>query len=366
MTEYLAYIDESGDPNFNEHASKIFFVGAVLIEKNEFENLLKKFHEIKNELDIDELKSSKVRSFSRRINILKNLAGLPVRCLSVWVNKSELQGEWFQYKETFYKYIQRLLNHEIYRLFRSTTVTIDRYGSKKYRESLLKYLHEHLQAELFAPSIAVSSAIDEDFIQVADFYGGCLRKVLAGDFSDEEKAQILRYLEPVWDVKIALPDQGKYVNANLIEQDDRYLGYFVLETNRFLESKKNLEPAKRKTLEYLYHTSLVSPDDFVYTDEILDWLTNFDIHYTQEQFRNKVTASLRDEGLIIIGTRKGLKLPTRVTDIIEYMEFSVSQVLPILKRMKKAITTASVHPEVPNLAETLSDEMREILRKVNA
>ena len=35
MTEYLAYIDESGDPNFNEGASKIFFIGADLKEKDE-------------------------------------------------------------------------------------------------------------------------------------------------------------------------------------------------------------------------------------------------------------------------------------------------------------------------------------------
>ena len=47
MTDYLAYIDESGDPNFNEKASDIFFLGAVIMEKNDIDLISKKLNEIK-------------------------------------------------------------------------------------------------------------------------------------------------------------------------------------------------------------------------------------------------------------------------------------------------------------------------------
>ena len=366
MTDYLAYIDESGDPNFNEKASDIFFLGAVIMEKNDIDLISKKLNEIKQRHRLGELKSSRIRSFDRRLTVLDELSKLDIKCLSVWVKKRELKGEWFQYKRSFYKYVQRLLNHEIYKLFRNTSVTLHRFGSKEYQESLLKYLKDHLQGELFGSSIAINNTTDEELIQLADFFNGTLRKVLTGDFNHSEKNQILALLEPKWAVKVVLPDDGKYVNTDLVEEDDNYLGYFVNETKRFLERKQNIDPAKKLTLEYLYHTALLSPNDYVYTDEILNWLNNFNIHFSKEQFRNLVTASLRDEGLIIVGTRKGLKLPTRVEDILDYIEFSVGQVLPTLKRLRRAITLASAHPKVPDLNRSLSDEMRAILQRVNA
>lgn len=367
MKEYFAYVDESGDPIFNESASRIFFLGAILIEKEELEETRYKLAEVKNKYGVgEELKSSQISSFGRRLGIINDLADININCLSVWVKKRELEGEWFNFKNTFYKYIQSLLNHEIYRLFRNVSVTLDRYGTKEYRESLEKYLDEALQGELFDPAVYIGSAKNEELIQIADFFSGTLRKILRNDFSEKEKAQLLSILEPIWKVRIVIPDQGKYVNTEILEDSDKYLDYFVKDTRRYLDRETPKEKAKIRSLEYLYNTALITPDEFVYTDEILNWLTNFNIYLSKEEFRNKVTASLRDDGLIIIGTRKGLKLPTRLTDITDYLDFSINQALPILKRMKKAITTTSAHPDLPNLADTLSDEMRSILRKVNA
>ncbi len=367
MNEYFAYIDESGDPHFSEYASQIFFLGAILIEENNLEVVRQKLTEIKEKYGVgEELKSSRIGNFDRRLKIITELTELNIQCLSVWVKKRELEGDWFQYKTTFYKYIQGILNHEIYRLFRNVSVTLDQYGSEEYYDSLQKYLAKYLQGELFNPSVLVGSAKNEELIQIADFISGTLRKCLRGDFEKSNNDQLLSVLEPIWKVRIVIPDRGKYIDANVIEESDEYIDYFVKDTRRYLDSETNREEAKIRTLEYLYNTAVITPNDYVYTDEILNWLTKFNIYFSKEEFRNKVTASLRDEGLIIIGTRKGLKLPTRLEDISEYLEFSINQALPMLKRMKKAITTTSAHPDLPNLADSLSEEMRSILQKVNA
>lgn len=367
MKEYFAYIDESGDPHFNEFASRIFFLGAVLIEKKELEEVRCRLSNIKEDYGVgEELKSSRISNFERRFNIVSELTNLNIKCLSVWVKKRELKGDWFRYKTTFYKYIQSLLNHELYRLFRNVSVTLDQYGTEEYRKSLQQYLTEALQGELFDPTVFVGSAKNEELIQIADFLSGTLRKSLRGDFTEEENSRLLAVLEPIWDVRIVIPDQGKYINTEIIEESEKYLDYFINDTRRYLDNESSQNEVKIRSLEYLYNTAIITPDEYVYTDEILNWLSKFNIYFSKEEFRNKVTASLRDDGLIIIGTRKGLKLPTKLEDITDYLEFSINQALPILKRMKRAITTTSAHPDLPNLANSLSDEMRSILQKVNA
>lgn len=146
MKEYFAFIDESGDPNFNESASAHFFVGAVVFDKEEVNYARNKLQEVKSKFGFKELKSSSIgNNFGIRKDIIADLSELNFSCLSIWVKKKELEGDWFRYKKTFYKYIQRfLLHHEIYRLFRNTSVSLDQFGTKEYQESLERILGQTL------------------------------------------------------------------------------------------------------------------------------------------------------------------------------------------------------------------------------
>ena len=136
MKEYLAYIDESGDPNFGPKSTKFFFMAGVVFEKQKLPHLLVKLDEVGRKHDAKKLKSSKISDFGKRKGICEEFAQLDLRIISLWVDKAKLSGEWFRNRPTFYKFIQKRLNHEIYRLFSNVQVTLHRYGSSQYQSSL--------------------------------------------------------------------------------------------------------------------------------------------------------------------------------------------------------------------------------------
>lgn len=366
MGNYVAYIDESGDPNFSENASRTFFVAAVVIPRKELPAISTAIADIKKTHGVGQLKSNKVNDFDRRFRICECLTALNLRLVTIHVNKSSLYGEWFKRKQTFYKYIQSLLNHEIYRIYNSPDVMIDKYGSPEYQDSLTRYLKKKLQGELFESVVQVDSAKDNEFIQVSDFIAGSIRKALEGDFAKEGK-ELLDLFRPNWRVRLEIPDDGHHVRPLPSELSDASLVVCLEEAWRYLEkSEVRGNNPKIRTLEYLYYSSLDGRNDWVNTHEILDWLRSFELHLSEEQFRTEVTAALRDEGLVIVSSRKGLKIPLTPDDFHEYIQFSVNLALPVLKRLKKAITFVSENTSLSKIDTVLSDEVKNILNNVNA
>jgi len=365
MKNYLAYIDESGDPVFAEGASKTFFIGAVIIDKEKYPEISDLFDKLKRTFRINELKSKQIRSFDRRFDICQFLCRAGFQIASIHVKKKLLYGEWFERKQTFYKYIQRLLNHEIYRVFGSVNVSIDKYGSPEYQASMQRYLENKLQAELFTPEILIGPSSQVDFIQLSDFIVGTIRKALEGDFDDNDK--LLQLFRPMWPIRLQLPDQGSHVKPVPAGTGIAELQACMDEAWLYLErNKRKLNDPKLRTLEYLYYVAIDGKNDWVYTQEILAWLRGLGLELSEEQFRNEVTASLRDEGLIIVGSRKGIKIPWTAEDFREYVVFSVNLALPVLRRLKKAMTFVSTNTSFTDVKSLVSDEVRNILNQVDA
>jgi hypothetical protein len=366
MNKYLAYIDESGDPIIADGASETLFLGAIVLSEESLPALMAAIQEVRKTFGLRELKSNQVSNFERRFAICKELLKAELKVLTIWVNKQSLRGEWFRRKQTLYKYVQRLLNHELYRLFSPVQVTIDRYGSPQYQQSLSKYLEDRLQGELFEPHILIGIAKESDLIQVCDFLSGSLRKSLEGDFEQHDSDRLLGLIQPVWPVRIKIPDEGGYVKDIPAENSGKELLACMEEARRYLDNNvaKTRDP-KVRTLEYLYYSAIHGSNEYIYTQEVLGWLNILGLRLSEEQFRNEVTASLRDEGLIIAATRKGIKIPRTADDFREYVAFSVHLVLPVLKRLKKAIVFVSTKTMLTDSEMLLSDEMRHILEEVD-
>lgn len=364
MSQYLAYIDESGDPIIAEGASKTLFLGAIVVERQSLAELASAIDGVRKTFKIRELKSNQVSDFNRRFEICKHLTTSSLNIITIFVNKQSLHGEWFRRKQTLYKYVQRRLNHELYRLFGTVGVTIDRYGSPQYQDSLKTYLERRLQQELFQPEILIGTAKENDFLQASDFLSGSLRKAIEGDFAEGER--LLDLMKPVWPVRIKIPDEGCHVRDIPSEHTSIDLTACMEEARRYLEvNRAKSHDAKVHTLEYLYYSAIDGSNEYIYTQEVLAWLKTFGLKLSEEQFRNEVAGSLRDEGLIIIGTRKGIKIPKTADDFREYIAFSVNLTLPVLKRLKKAIFFVSTKTKLTEVDMLLSDEMQRILQHVD-
>lgn len=361
MKYFLAYIDESGDPNLTSGATRTMLLGAVVFPQADLEKLDKCLQAILDKHGLVEIKSSAINSPRRRARICADLAELELKLVTLHVDKAQLTGRWSQHRPTFYKYLQRMLNGDIHRLFGDVQTKIDQYGSADYQRSLREYLHVSLQRQLFSPAVQVTSAKVEGFIQVADFLSGTLRKLDEGDFASAPEVE--EALKPLWNSRRRIPGHGNYVAS----VEDVEISVCLAEAKRFLESGQYPEnDPKIITLEYLYHEALADSDRWVFTHEIQNWLAGFGLSIGEEQFRNEITASLRDHGLIVVGSRRGIKIPTCAADIKEYADFSVNLVLPVLRRLKRALQLLEARQAMPEATQMLSEQVRAILEKVDA
>jgi hypothetical protein len=362
MSQYLAFIDETGDPNFNEGASKYFILLAIVISSNELEKVELNVSNLKQIHGLSELKSSKIAESTRK-KIFNELRSIQPYIFSITVHKETLVGDWFNYKETFYKYIHKRLHSKIYQFYDGIEVTLDRYGSSKYQESLKNYLLKELQLGLFSPTVNIGSAKDNAFIQLSDFYAGTLRKSIKGDLQYSE--EYLNQLRNTWKVDEIIDSKNNVFTPQLSESNSSETDVFLKEAKRYIDSHKHETPKKR-VLEYLYFTALTEPNKFTYTAELLSYLRSLNIVFGEEQFRNEIIASLRDDGIVIVGTRKGIKLPTRVSDFMEYIEFSVNLAFPVLKRLKKALNYLSIKEPELDLLDRMDDEFKRVIKHVSS
>ena len=76
--KYLAYLDESGDPDFNEKASSLFFIGATLLKETAYECIHEAYNKILRDNNLVHLKSSRITSFKQRINIIEEIVKLDI------------------------------------------------------------------------------------------------------------------------------------------------------------------------------------------------------------------------------------------------------------------------------------------------
>jgi len=117
MIKLSAFIDESGDPHFNDRASESLVYSCVLVEKDKVGKVEEQALKVKSDLGLIEFKSSGVRTDKRRYEILSKLVQLEIKFLWLIIDKSKVFGDWRLFPRSFYKYTQKLLHRELYSLF---------------------------------------------------------------------------------------------------------------------------------------------------------------------------------------------------------------------------------------------------------
>lgn len=363
QSEILAFIDESGDPDFNENASKNFIIVAILIDNSYKEQLEIKLEELKSHYKFSELKSFKIKS-KKRYDICSKLICNGIMIISINVNKSKLKGNWFKFRDTFYKYIMMKLNYEIYRLSGNAEIKIHNFGSREFQNSLQLYLLKNLQYSFFTPSISIGTTDEFPLIQLADLFSGTIKKILTKELNNHEY-NFIELLNNSWRVRFNIPENGTYIEPDFLSDNSGVFKFCLDDTKRYLEIDGKSDSPKTIVLEYLYNTAIQDPPRFVYTYEILAWLKTCGYEYTTEKFRGEIVASLRKDGVIIVSSHEGYKIPTTIDDLIKYIEFSANMALPILKQIKKTREFFAMRSEYTKINNVLSEELKTLLEFIN-
>lgn len=337
-----AYIDESGDPRFNEGASERLEFSAVLIEAVNEGKTIEQLNNIKAKFNLKEFKSSRIRQERRRIQILKELQEVDFKFINLSIDKSRVYGVWKHNPKVFYKYTQKILHRELHRLYPDRNVTIDQFSDEKYQESLKIYLEDNSQLELFNSVLNIGSAKNNVLIQLSDLIAGTNRKLIGGEF---ESPIPIRGLLAAKELHLLVwPENFNRLNIDSIKdkEDKNVADISISYADRYIENNKE-DPSfnhRIMILEYLlFQVKFIDKNSYIYSLELISWLEKNNIKYSEEEFRKNIIGPLRDDGVVIAGSRKGMKIPMSVTELVDYLSYTSSRYITMIKRFKETFKT---------------------------
>lgn len=358
MTEKLAFIDESGDINFDfsKDPSHVFVVTAVVIEKPKEFVLRTNLEEIRTKhFQQGQLRSQRVGDDeTKRIRVCQDLAKQDFRFYSIVVDKKKLVGEWFKYQESFYKFIHSLVDREIFRAFPNIKIVADKFGSPEYMKGMIEYMERRHRPNLFEKAeFDFSGNKDDVFVQLADFICGTIGKSYDGKYKTKNKSGLLEAISPL---KIQIKEWPEnyssyiydYAESNASANDQLIASHSMRIAREYIsENSVNYDPVvmnQVSILNYLiFHFNYVDHGEYVYTDRLINLLDDgLRQKMNDKSFRMGIIGKLRDKGVLIASSPTGYKIPASESDMYDYLNKSSSTIKPMIERIKKCRDTVKL------------------------
>lgn len=351
-----AFIDESGAFGWdleNPSVTRFFILTAVIVEESKLENVRKAATAIKNKFFPNgEMKSSRIGSkHDKRKEILDEISKLDCNFFPLICDKKELRKEKYpglQYKQSFYKFLNNIIDTELVKAFPVITIVSDSTGSNEFIKSFVEYMKRRvIIPDLFKESnIQLMDSKSDSLIQIADIISGTLQYVYDKRKHTPDNYNFMKQIEKqVIRVELYPRTFKNYeiernVLANEYDMEIAKICFFQAK-NFILENEKKEDNfdvlAQVLTLKYLLFRFMNNNlRHYIPTKEIIKYLRNTPVgKISNYHFRTKVIAPMRDCGVIISSSAQGYKIPTTKNDLMDYFYHSRTIVLPMLYRMKK-------------------------------
>lgn len=353
MPKRIAFADEFGNNSFDfKSQGSHFIVATVICNSENIADLEKSVDEIraKHNFQTGELKSSKVaKNHKRRLSILTDIANLDISVYAVIIDKRELHGKGFQYKKSFYKYLNNLLYKELFRTFPQLELNVDEHGGNDYMLEFKNYINKHHQRTLFSGSeFEIVNSKKSNLIQLADFMAGTLGYIYdetkTSEFSEGFKSAVKPIIS---DLNFFPKDYSfkEFEASNTDEDFDPLIAEVChLRINDFIEKEIGSDQQKIDQLNFLKLLLLFQrvyyKSRYISTKEIFRHLNQSrDTNLQEEYFRTKVVGNLRDKGILISSSRKGYKIPTTLKDLESFIKHGNRMIFPMLNRIREVRNT---------------------------
>lgn len=381
----IGFIDEFGDKSIEYTkggVSTFFIVTAIIIETNKHSEFSNTIHKIRKSItQAPEIKSKnfKNKDFQKRLEILRRLSELDFYVYSIVVDKRKIWEEsGLRFRNSFFKYFNKLLDLELYRYYPDIELVADEHGSEKFMDGFIDYVKaNHQQKDLFInPKFRFAKSEDEPLIQVADLISGSLSKIYDPKKHLLGSEEIKRILEPkilhirewpetpiILSKQVEGPDQ-KY-DSNIAKFALQLVSDYIVQNENSTDEIVNHQLI---TLTYLQYRFKENPFDYIYTDEILKRIEQRSNSAPSIQvFRNKIIASLRDNNILIVSSSSGYKIPCSKSDLILFFNKYSQIITPMLSRLEKANTMIKIatNKEFDLLSIEEFSKMSELIRIIN-
>lgn len=348
MNRKFAFIDESGDNGLNFSKSGThFLVTAVIVNESDYDAVEKGTLKLRSHyFRGGELKSSKIgKNAKKRKDILKDISGLKVRVFTVAIDKRHLVSKGFKYKKSFYKYIHRILDSELIKVFEELTISSDSYGDAEFMEGFQAYIKKHHPPDLFNNfNFKFEGSKSNTFLQLADFICGSIGRVYNSNDDDSDKSQYIEILKPVliliyhWPPRYEkyindLKDSGHIFNEIITDVSCRIALNYISAWSSTTDQVKKYQV---ECLKYLLFNFYINPDKYISTKELIRHLSPLESDTIKPTtFRLQVMAKLRDQGVLVASNERGFKIPTTEKDCLNFIETSNKTIAPMLTRIQR-------------------------------
>lgn len=357
MERMYAFTDEYGAFGYdldNPSVSTHFIITAVIVKDSDLEAYETGAEAIRKKyFQTGEIKSSKLGAdkHHRRMLILNEIAALPMHFLTICIDKrgcmENMNSKGLQYKGSFYKFMNNIVHRELRQAYSKLTIVADEVGTNDYMKSFCQYVDRHQdQANLLGEANFQFSKSNHDVrIQIADFISGTLARVYDEHKKSEHAGEYLNVLKQNT-IRIGMyPMSYKNYdisNSPLAEDYDEDIAQLCFSRAvTFIENNQQSDDpvveAQIVVLKYLLFRFMNNDTrGYIYTGELIEHIRHTSLGEIKEQsFRTKIIGKLRDKGVIIASSTKGYKIPSKTSELRDFINHDAKIVFPMLSRLKK-------------------------------
>lgn len=380
MERIHVFLDEFGNSNFDFSKSGVsshFIIAAILVPESQVNDLSSELEKIrKKEFQTGEMKSKTIgNNHSRRVRILQQIVKLKFNVLLLVVDKKQIkENSGLSYKRSFYKFLYEIVYSHLHSNIAMLKLHNDGMGTNEFIKGFVEYANRKNQTpSLFEEfNIEFEDSKSNVIIQLADFIAGSVARNIDST-TDKDKCDI-QYLEilsshlfPILYFPRTLEDFIS--NTNFAADEDKDIAelccrkarnYIALNRN----SSDEIICQRKSILMYLLFRVFNNPyRDYICTKELISYLTRLGYNeYNKTSFRNKIIAGLRDEGVIIASSKTGYKIPTKLSEINDFLNHGKTIVIPMLRRLNTCAQTLTVGTN--GSVDILQGDENRILRNV--
>lgn len=347
MSTKYVFIDESGNTDLHVEkggASPYIIYAAVIIYAEDIQtakNVLSTIHD-KHCPQNRYLKSSYIPNndsgYLRTINILTELKSLKHYVYAVVVDKSIINASsGLSYKTVFIKYFNRLIAQHIRSNESDIHIVFDKTGYDVFQQELKAYMEKTgWGPTLFSNNTytLADDKIEEQLLQIADFYAGTIGKYYCGNY-DEKKSDVIhdgfikKNTSIDWFPRHIIP-----LFAVTKEFDNRYndaITKIAVESAEKYLSNHTSDIVGCELILYILQETRRNPFRYISSKEIK---TNLRARYVDIGDPIVKVSDLRDKGVLIISPigKKGYKIPNNEQEIAEFYNRLNGNVQPQLRR----------------------------------
>lgn len=356
MERVYAFTDEYGAFGWdieNPSVSTHFIITAIIVKESELDSFIEKTEALRRKhFQTGEIKSSKIgKDNNRRIRILADLQDIPFSIFSVCVDKKEclenMNIEGLRYKKTFYKFMNNIVHKELRRAFEKITVVADEIGSNEYMQSFCRYVNNHQETpDLFGDAqFSFENSKYDVRIQMADLISGTLAYVYDRHKKTKDTPDYLKILKKkIIRVELYPKTFETYMFENSViakDYDEDIAKLCFAQAAKFVKHNADEVDIEIKAqvivLQYLLFRFMNNDTrGYIYTQELKGQLVNTELcNMTDTAFRTRIIGKLRDKGVIIASSQKGYKIPSKRSELNDYINHDAKIVIPMLARLKK-------------------------------